>query len=46
MLDVLRRSQRWLMGALILLIGGVFVFYLGVGAPVRGTSGAAVVEIG
>jgi peptidyl-prolyl cis-trans isomerase D len=31
MLDVLRRGSRWIMGAVILVVGGVFVFYLGLG---------------
>jgi peptidyl-prolyl cis-trans isomerase D len=33
MLDVLRRSQRWLMGGVIFVVGGVFVAYLGLGGP-------------
>jgi peptidyl-prolyl cis-trans isomerase D len=35
MLDVLRRQQRWLMGAVISLVGGVFILYLGIGGPIR-----------
>ena len=31
MLDVLRRGRRWLIGGLILFIGGSFIFYLGFG---------------
>lgn len=48
MLDVLRRSQRWLMGVVILVVAGVFVAYMGLGGP--GPSGAtnagAIVELG
>ncbi|MCL4685419.1 peptidylprolyl isomerase [Myxococcota bacterium] len=33
MLEVLRRSQRWLMGGVIFVVGGVFVAYLGLGGP-------------
>lgn len=33
MLRILRQSQRWLMAAVILLVGGVFVLYLGLGGP-------------
>jgi peptidyl-prolyl cis-trans isomerase D len=47
MLDVLRRSQRWLMGGVIFFVGAVFVAYLGVGGPrQRATTGGALVELG
>lgn len=48
MLDVLRRSQRWLMGGVIFLVGGVFVAYMGLGGPgpSGATSGNAIVELG
>lgn len=47
MLEVLRRSQRWLMGAVIFLVGGVFVAYLGLGGPMSNAPGAgAIVELG
>ena len=47
MLDVLRRGQRWVIIALIMTVGLVFVFYLsgsgsGPGAPARG----AMIELG
>lgn len=46
MLDVLRRSQRWLMGAVVFLVGGVFVAYLGLGGPMStGPGGGAIVEL-
>jgi len=35
MLDVLRRQQRWLMGGVVALVGGVFILYLGIGGPLR-----------
>jgi peptidyl-prolyl cis-trans isomerase D len=47
MLDVLRRSQRWLMGAVVFLVGGVFVAYLGLGGPMTsGPAAGAIVELG
>lgn len=46
MLEVLRRSQRWLMGAVVFLVGGVFVAYLGLGGPMgSGPSSGAIVEL-
>lgn len=46
MLETLRRSQRWLMGAVIFVVGGVFVAYLGLGGPRASTpSAGAVVEL-
>ena len=46
MLDVLRRSQRWLMGAIIVLVGGVFVAYLGLGGgPILGRGGDALIRL-
>lgn len=46
MLEVLRRSQRWLMGAVVFLVGGVFVAYLGLGGPMAsGPATGAVVEL-
>jgi peptidyl-prolyl cis-trans isomerase D len=35
MLDTLRRQQRWLMGGVVALVGGVFILYLGIGGPLR-----------
>jgi peptidyl-prolyl cis-trans isomerase D len=46
MLETLRRSQRWLMGAVVFLVGGVFVAYLGLGGPpASAPSAGAVVEL-
>ncbi len=48
MLRILRQGQRWLMAAVIVLVGGVFVLYLGVGGPPGGggLGGFWVVEVG
>lgn len=47
MLDVLRRSQRWLMGAVVVMVGGVFVAYLGLGgSPIAGGPSDALIELG
>ena len=47
MLDVLRRSRRWLMGGVIVVVGGVFVMYMGLGGPGQSGSpaGDAIVEL-
>ncbi|MCC6640148.1 MAG: peptidylprolyl isomerase [Deltaproteobacteria bacterium] len=46
MLKVLRQGQRWIMGLVILVVGGVFVAFVGVGGPLfRGGGGDAVVEV-
>jgi peptidyl-prolyl cis-trans isomerase D len=37
MLGALRRRQRWLLWGVIVLVGGVFVLYLGVGGPGPGS---------
>lgn len=48
MLEVLRRSQRWLMGGVIFIVGGVFVAYLGLGGPgpTANVGAGMVVELG
>ena len=46
MLDVLRRGQRWLIWAVVLGIGGVFVFFLGLQGPLQGTPGGTIVAVG
>ena len=48
MLDQIRRGQRWLTGILVALVGGVFVFFMGLGGPLRGRapSQGVVVELG
>ncbi|HTF34783.1 MAG TPA: peptidylprolyl isomerase [Myxococcota bacterium] len=46
MLKVLRQGQRWIMGTVILLVGGVFVFFIGVGKPLmRAEPHEAVVKV-
>jgi len=43
MLRILRQGQRWIMGTVILIVGGVFVFFIGTGGPlVRGQSDVVV----
>lgn len=48
MLELLRRSHRYFIGAIVFLVGGVFVAYLGLGGP--GNSGgpdqSAIVQVG
>jgi peptidyl-prolyl cis-trans isomerase D len=46
MLDVLRRGQLWLIWFVVLGIGGVFVFFLGLQGPLRGAAGGTVVAVG
>ena len=47
MLESFRRGQRWLTGIFIAVIGGVFVFFLGLGGPLQqgGPSADFVVQI-
>ncbi len=46
MLQVLRRGKRWLISATILLVGGVFVFYLSGSGGGQGVQLGALVELG
>jgi peptidyl-prolyl cis-trans isomerase D len=48
MLEQIRKGQRWLTGILIALVGGVFVFFMGLGGPLEGGGPAQglVVELG
>jgi peptidyl-prolyl cis-trans isomerase D len=47
MLDSIRKGQRWLTGILVALVGGVFVFFMGLGGPLQGgPSQGVVVELG
>jgi len=46
MLKILRGGQRWLTALFIIAIGGVFVFFLGLGGPLSGRSQARIVEVG
>lgn len=46
MLRILRRGQRYIMATVILLVGGAFVFFFGVGGPMQPTNaGDAVVVV-
>ena len=48
MLDKFRRGQRWLTIIFIAVIGGVFVFFLGLGGPLQsggGPTGEFVVQL-
>lgn len=46
MLKILRGGQRWLTGLFVVAIGGVFVFFLGLGGPLSGRSQGTVVQVG
>jgi peptidyl-prolyl cis-trans isomerase D len=46
MLKILRGGQRWLIWFVVIGIGGVFVFFLGLQGPLRGSSGGAIVTVG
>ena len=48
MLELLRRSHRYFIGAIVFLIGGVFVAYLGLGGPGNkgGPDQSAIVQVG
>jgi peptidyl-prolyl cis-trans isomerase D len=44
-LEALRRGRRWGTAAIILLVGGVFVAYIGLGGPLQCGQSAAVIEV-
>ena len=46
MLRILRSGQRWLTGAIVIGIGGVFVFFMGLGGPLRGNAPGTVISVG
>jgi peptidyl-prolyl cis-trans isomerase D len=46
MLKILRGGQRWLTALFVIGIGGVFVFFLGLGGPLSGRSQARIVQVG
>jgi peptidyl-prolyl cis-trans isomerase D len=46
MLDVLRRGQRWILAAVIVTVGAVFVLYIGVGQPLQRGPADTVVTVG
>jgi peptidyl-prolyl cis-trans isomerase D len=48
MLESIRRGQKWLTGILVTLVGGVFVFFMGLGQPLQpgAPSQGTVVQLG
>ncbi|MGH0032152.1 MAG: peptidylprolyl isomerase [Myxococcota bacterium] len=46
MLRILRSGQRWLIWFVVIGIGGVFVFFLGLQGPLQGSAGGTVVAVG
>ena len=46
MLRIIREGQRWLTALFVIGIGGVFVFFLGLGGPMSGPGIGTVVEVG
>ena len=46
MLKFIRRGQRWVTGFFVVAIGGAFVFFMGLGGPLTGPSGGALIEVG
>ena len=46
MLTFLRRGQRWVTVAIVIGIGGVFVFYMGWGAPQNSGPRGSVIAVG
>jgi peptidyl-prolyl cis-trans isomerase D len=46
MLKILRGGQRWLTALFVIGIGGVFVFFLGLGGPLSSGPQARIVEVG
>jgi peptidyl-prolyl cis-trans isomerase D len=46
MLDMIRQGQRWFTAILVVGVGGAMVVFIGLGGPLRGSSGSAVVEVG
>ena len=46
MLDTLRRGQRWLTGLFVVAVGGVFIFFIGLGQPLQGGSAGTIVKVG
>lgn len=45
MLRFIRQGQRWLVGGVIALVGGVFVLFIGLGQPLQGGAGGDVVRV-
>jgi len=45
-LETLRRGQRWLTALFVLAVGGVFIFFIGLGGPLRGRRDSSIVQVG
>jgi peptidyl-prolyl cis-trans isomerase D len=45
LLRFIRQGQRWFVGGVILFVGAVFVFFIGLGGPLGPGSAGAVVEV-
>jgi len=45
-LETLRRGQRWLTGLFVLAVGAVFIFFIGLGGPLRGRQDTTIVQVG
>jgi peptidyl-prolyl cis-trans isomerase D len=46
MLRILRQGQRWVTALFVVGVGGVFVFFIGLGQPLQSGRGDAVVRVG
>jgi peptidyl-prolyl cis-trans isomerase D len=46
MLETFRKGRRWWTAAVVVFVGGVFAVFIGLGGPLRGGGGSAVVEVG
>jgi hypothetical protein len=46
MLDIIRRGQRWVTALFVVLVGGVFAVFIGLGQPLRSGGGNSVVQVG
>ncbi len=46
MLETLRRGQRWLTGIFVIAVGGVFIFFIGLGGPLRGSQAGTLIRVG
>jgi peptidyl-prolyl cis-trans isomerase D len=46
MLDIIRRGQRWVTALFVVVVGGVFAVFIGLGQPLRSGGGNAVVQVG
>lgn len=46
MLEILRRGQRWWTAAVVVIVGGVFAVFIGLGGPLQSGGGGTVVQVG